>query len=129
MSQLKVIKNKGSKGNGKEDCFGNVVESDIHSPNIMLLSKPGDDVKLIVWSETLYAGFKPDGVYRYKNATLVLTTEGRGKDKYQNLQVAGPTLRNIKKLYEGVRNGQIIPAGDWSQDCIIVPTKLVIIEI
>jgi hypothetical protein len=111
------------------------VEGNIANPLLSLPPVPDDSIDSITHRETIYRGFRNDGMYQLDEETvLTITTHVHSwgdimdynpiKEVYQSLEIIGKSVESMRKLYCEVRSGKKQPDSDWlegsfSQDSIL----------
>ncbi len=71
-------------------------------------------IERVTGEESIFAGFRSNGLYRAGGATRSVTTcvmEIEGT--YQHISVSGPTIESVREIYSLVRQGKLAPAEDY----------------
>jgi len=79
-------------------------------------------IKRVSFVDKYHAGFRTDGIYKFKGATACIETKRTfhgGFDKeqleetYQNISISAGSMRTLREIYTQVRQGKLKPTEDW----------------
>lgn len=96
------------------------IYQDIFDPAVEFPDIPEELIKRVSLKEAIHEGFRPEGIYRDKNAELSVKTnfesssEMYGGDRqYQDISAVAPTIEELKEIHTNVRQGKLFPEENW----------------
>ena len=102
------------------------VNLDPIDPTVELPTFPKGSIRKVTFTGKHFDGFRNDGVYRHKGATVYLkivhnlktpsvhnTEDVTHLEIYQEVQISAGSVRTLREIYTKVRAGEIEPSEDW----------------
>ncbi len=101
------------------------IYADIMDPSAVLPTVAREHIKRVTYEGKIHEGFRKDGLYRHKGATLRVETyndtQGGFGDgpaiavRHQNISISGGSIRTVKEIYDRVRTGEITIDRNWNR--------------
>lgn len=95
----------------------------VSDPTINIPECLGELTEKVTAQESIFNGFRADGVYRHNGATLVATTEISHPSNhfYQKVNISGPSVEMVKTIYSLFRQGKLAPEENWEEGAPVAP--------
>lgn len=98
------------------------------NPGVILPVIASEYVKYITYIASYHAGFRTDGIYRYKGATARVETtpmhrdsnQGGGQEYRQDIDISARSIKTLRDIYSKIRTGELKPEENWGT---FVPTS------